>query len=132
MISVARAVAVVAVVLVLATALGSLAPPAAAQSAVDPKTLVGEWSGEWRWKNNAQNRGPYLLTIERVEGETVFGQGQFRGRSNSEFTFRGKLEGNHLKFGRDLPTDLVVDGQSMTGSRSGGQAPLDLKLTKIK
>ena len=126
------AVRAVAMAVVLLTAVAGLVLPAPAQAPVDPQSLVGEWSGEWQWRSNRQNKGPYLLTIERVDGATVFGQGQFRGRNNSEFKFRGTLEGNHLTFGRDVHTDLVIDGKSMSGSRSGGEAPLDLKLTKTR
>ena len=121
-----------AMVIVLVVAVVGLVLPAMAEAPVDPQSLVGEWSGEWRWKNNVKHNGPYSLIIERVAGANVFGRGEFRGRSNGEFKFTGKLEGNHLTFGRDLHTDLVIDGTSMTGSRTGGQAPLDLKLTKIK
>jgi len=123
----------VVMAVVLVTALAGLMLPAVAQTpAVDPQSLIGEWSGEWRWKSNQKLSGPYLLTIEKVEGTNVFGEGQMRGRNNTEFKFRGKLEGNHLTFGRESLTDLVIEGKTMSGSRIGGQNPVDIKLTKTK
>jgi hypothetical protein len=127
-----RAVPVVVVALMLLTAFSGPLAPAVAQAPVDPQSLIGEWSGEWRWKSNQKFSGPYTLTIEKVEGTDVFGEAQMRGRNNIEFKFRGKLEGNHLTFGREAQTDLVIDGKTMTGGRSGGQNPVDIKLTKTK
>jgi hypothetical protein len=126
-----RAVPVVVVVLTLVIA-GSVAPAVAQAPAVDPQSLIGEWSGEWRWKSNQKFSGPYSLTIDKVEGTDVFGEAQMRGRNNIEFKFRGKLEGNHLTFGKESQTDLVIDGKTMKGGRSGGQNPVDITLTKTK
>jgi hypothetical protein len=126
-----RAVAVAVVAVIILTAAMPSAP-AVAQTPVDPQSLIGEWSGEWRWKSNQKFSGPYMLTIEKVEGTNVFGEGQMRGRNNTEFKFRGKLEGNHLTFGRESQTDLVIDGKTMSGSRTGGQNPVDITLTKTK
>ena len=127
-----RAVVVVVAAIVLTAAMAGAIAPAVAQTPVDPQSLIGEWSGEWRWKSNQKMNGAYTLTIEKVEGTDVSGEGQLRGRSNTEFKFRGKLEGNHLTFGKEAQTDLVIDGKTMSGARTGGQNPIDIKLTKTK
>ena len=110
----------------VALAAASVAPLARAQAPLDPQTLVGEWAGEWNWKNNVKHHGPYSLTIEKVQGNTVFGRGD---RGGGEFSVRGKLEGNRLTFGR---TELVVDGTEMRGTLEGERAPQDIKLNKRK
>jgi len=123
---------VVATALTLLAVFASVVAPALAQAPVDPQSLLGDWAGQWQWKNSAKYYGQYLLTIDKVEGNNVSGTGQLRGRTNTEFKFRGKLEGNHLRFGQTPSTDLEIDGTSMSGSVTGGQNPLDLKLTKTK
>jgi hypothetical protein len=120
------------IALTIAAVFANLVAPALAQAPVDPQSLVGEWSGQWQWKSNAKHTGPYFLTIEKVEGNNVFGNGQIRGSTNTEFKFRGKLEGNRLTFGGSPNTDLVIDGTEMSGSVSGGRNPLELKLNKRK
>lgn len=127
-----RARHALAIALTIVAVLAHLVAPSLAQTAVDPQSLVGEWSGQWQWKSNAKVTGPYFLTIEKVEGKNVIGNGQIRGSTNTEFKFRGKLEGTHLTFGQSPNTDLVVDGTEMSGSVTGGRNPLELKLNKRK
>jgi hypothetical protein len=92
-------------------------------STVEPQTLVGRWSGSWTNANTGKGNGKYYLTIERVEGQRVFGAGEFVGQKTSTFKVNGTLSGNQLTFGR---TQLTVEGVTMRG-----KAPeIDIKLMK--
>jgi hypothetical protein len=104
--------------------LGMFVPGAWSQTpTVDPQTLVGRWVGSWTNANTGKGNGKYYLTIERVEGQKVFGVGEFVGQKTSQFKVNGTLSGNQLTFGR---TELTVDGREMRG-----KAPsLDIKLMK--
>jgi len=106
--------------------LGIFVPGAWSQTpAVDPQSLVGQWTGSWTNSNTGKDNGKYYLRIERVEGQKVFGDGEFVGRKASQFKVNGTLSGNQLTFGR---TELTVDGREMHG-----KAPsIDIKLMKEK
>ena len=92
-------------------------------STVEPQTLVGRWSGSWTNANTGKSNGKYYLTIDRVEGQRVFGEGEFSGQKTTTFKVNGTLSGNQLTFGR---TELTVDGATMRG-----KAPsIDIKLMK--
>ena len=41
---------------------------------VDPQALVGRWSGSWIGAHQFKHSGKYYLTIERVEGQKVYGR----------------------------------------------------------
>ncbi len=104
--------------------LGLSVPGAWSQTrTVEPQTLVGKWSGSWTNANTGKGNGKYYLTIDRVEGQKVFGSGEVIGQKNSEFKVNGTLSGNQLTFGR---TELTVDGVTMRG-----KAPsMDIRLMK--
>jgi hypothetical protein len=112
----------------------SLAPTAWPQAGLEAQSLVGLWSGQWTWKTDSRWNGPYALTIEKVDGRKVYGAGDYVGMTSSgsrgprNFKFIGTLEGNRLTFGRDTITELVIDGNQMTGQ--GGN--LNIKLLKTK
>jgi hypothetical protein len=97
---------------------------------VDPQSLVGQWNGNWTEKSESKMNGPYYITIERVEGNKVFGLGEVHSRSGkTEFRFVGTLQGNRLTYGRDNVTDLTIDGNRMEGT-SIGRTNWRVKLNK--
>ena len=113
-------------------ALAAVALAAWAQAPLDPQSLVGEWSGTWTAKHHGGN-GQYHVTIERVEGNKVFGQVVKSGRDR--FNIVGTLAGNRLKFGGSgNPTELLIEGNQMKGSTQGAirANPTDITLTKTK
>ena len=93
--------------------LSILVPGAWSQtSTVEPQTLVGRWSGSWTNANTGKGNGKYYLTIERVEGQKVFGEGEVVAQKPPTFKVNGTLSGNQLTFGR---TELTVEGTTMRG-----------------
>lgn len=107
------------------------APAAWSQAPVDAPSLIGAWAGTWTEKHTARATGRYYLWIETVEGSKVGGRGEVVGRRNTEFRFRGTLEGNRLTFGRDPVTELLIDGGEMRGG-SRGSFERDIVLRKQK
>jgi len=94
--------------------LSTVVPSAWSQTPeIDPQALVGRWSGSWIGAHQSKHSGKYYLTIERVEGQKVYGRRQITGR----------LSGNQLTFSK---TELTIDGDAMRGS---GQ---DYKITLTK
>jgi hypothetical protein len=52
---------------------------------IDPQSLIGAWEGAWQWRaGEAQSGGQYYLTIERIQGDKVFGSVQVGGRWTRE------------------------------------------------
>jgi hypothetical protein len=104
-----------------------IAPLVRAQTPVDPQSLVGEWTGEWVWRARQTDHGPMSMTISKVEGNTVFASGEYRGgtRGMQSWTGKGTLDGNTLRIGKSTYT---VDGNTMTG----GNDTSNLTLTKKK
>ena len=96
--------------------------PVCAQTAADPRALIGEWSGLATQisPRGAGSRGAYTLAIERVEGAKVYGWTSTPGGGQTT-SFVGTLRGNTLTFytGR-FATDLTVTGTRMYGVRRGG------------
>jgi hypothetical protein len=87
---------------------------------VDPQSLVGQWTGTWTEKSESKMNGPYYITIERVDGNRVFGRAEVHSRSGkTEFQFVGTLQGNRLTYGRDNVADLTIDGNRMEGTAIG-------------
>src|SRR4030095_15449723 len=87
---------------------------------VDPQSLVGQWTGTWTEKSESKMNGPYYITIERVDGNKVFGRAEVHSRSGkTEFQFVGTLQGNRLTYGRDNVADLTIDGNRMEGTALG-------------
>ena len=120
---------VLAVVAVVATPLPL--PVATAQTTTDPQSLVGEWVGTWNDRNLSRTNGKYYLTIEKVEGNKVFGKGETTTNRNNQFRFQGTFDGSRLTFGRDIITELMVDGDRMEGT-STGRANWRILLNKQK
>jgi hypothetical protein len=68
----------------------ALAPMAWPQTpGVDPRALIGQWSGSWVGGAEDKSNGKYYLTIERVEGEKVFGKGEFLGTTDNRVHGQG-------------------------------------------
>ena len=98
---------------------------------VDPQSLVGQWTGTWTEKSESKMSGRYYITIEKVEGKSVFGRGEVHSRSGkTEFQFVGPLEGR-LTYARDNVVDLTIDGNRMEGTAIG-KTNWRLKLNKQK
>ncbi len=116
-------------------------PIASAQPAVDPQSLIGEWEGQWKGVSGyGQFGGRLYLTIEKVDGDKVFGKTEFTGPSTSSgplrsgsgsYKWEGRVEGNVLKLvseDKDVSGDYTISGSSMTvnstrkstGTRSEG------------
>jgi hypothetical protein len=111
-------------------------PQSWAQMPVDPQSLVGEWSGSWTDKRHAGNNGQYSLTIERVVGDAVHGQVQFRAGGPSgplfDSRFVGTLQGNRLTFGRDTKTEFSIEGTHMRGTSEGPHTSRIITVNKQK
>ena len=95
---------------------------------------MGEWAGQWEGKTKPDLfHGPYILTIEKVEGTKVFGHGASKTSAGAvEFKFVGALQGNHLSFGKDPTVSLEIDGDAMKGTSQGGRAPTNITINKRK
>ena len=98
-------------------ALVSIASPLAAQEAVDPKSLIGEWQGRWR---NLATAGPaygatgqYELKITSAGDKVVGRYFSNIGGRDSEGPFTGTLQGNKLTFGR---AEFTVSDNKMQGT----------------
>ena len=115
-------------------ALVGLAVSAWSQEVLDPQSLVGEWGGSWINKSNRRVNGQYYLTVEKVEGNKVYGQVTISGSDTTQFKIVGTLAGNRLTFGTQSPTELLIEGKQMKGTNQGAvrAAPLDITLTKTK
>ena len=125
-----RALVLAGLAVIVAAAL-ALVPVVVAQTAPDPKSLLGEWIGSWSDRATAKANGRYYLTIEKVEGNKVFGRGEVHAQRTTEFKFQGALEGNRLRYGRDTVADLTIDGDRMEGTTTG-RANWSIKLNKQK
>ncbi len=102
----------------------TLAPTAWPQTPdVDPRALIGQWSGTWTSAHVASENGRYYLTITRVEGQKVIGKAEFVGKRTTEFPINGTLSGNRLTY---LRTELTISGNQMAGTGP------DFKITLIK
>ena len=117
-------VALVTIPLLLAVALA----PAWSQSE-DPKALIGEWNGEWKFSSGQPPlQDVYTLTIARVRGKHVLGHVEASTpRGLQKFKIQGVLEGKTLSFAR---TSLEIDGSQMVGHDT--QRGWDITLTKTK
>jgi hypothetical protein len=123
---------------VAAVAAGSAPASFAQGTGVDPQSIVGEWTGTWTAGAvsggagpRGGSRGPYSLTIARVEGNVVRGTVESQGATAN---FRGTLSGNQLTFGNErVQTELTIEGDSMRGTRVfTGTRPAAIELTKRK
>jgi hypothetical protein len=110
--------------IVVAVVVAALAPATWPQTPdVDPKALIGLWSGTWTSAHVASENGRYYLTITRVEGQKVIGKAELVGRRTFEFPINGTLSGNRLTY---LRTELTISGNQMAGTGP------DFKINLIK
>jgi hypothetical protein len=89
---------------------------------IDPQSLIGSWDGAWQWRNQQHGGGQYHLTIDRVQGNTIFGSVHVSGRWTKEFKVVGTVDGNRLTYdyGSEMHTDLqIVDNSRMQGTTTG-------------
>lgn len=94
---------------------------------------MGVWRGQWENSSATQFHGQYYLTIQKVEGDQVFGKSEFTGNNIPWYTWQGRLEGNVIKFSeQNLPTELTAAGDSMTGWVQGRQARVNISVRKQK
>ena len=110
-------------------------PQSWAETPLDPQSLVGQWNGSWRDRRLAGSNGQYSLTIERVVGDRVHGQVQFKAGPSGRFfesPFVGTLQGNRLTFGRDTMTELSIAGTQMRGTSDGPTAARIIEVNKLK
>ena len=120
---------------------GATIPPTT--SPFDPKSLIGDWVGEWknppavgstnnRGRDRSVRSGAYLLTITAVDGTTIHGSVQITNPTLSpKDDFVGTLEGNRLTFkAKTRSADLVYDGIMMSGSGLGNTAHVIENLKK--
>ena len=119
--------------LALLSAVTPALPQSWAETPVDPQSLVGEWNGSWKDKRHAGTNGQYSLTIEKVVGDRVHGQVQFKAGPTGRFfesPFVGTLQGNRLRFGRDTMTEFSIDGTQMRGTSDGPTAARIIEVNK--
>jgi len=60
-----------------------------------------------------------------VKGDKVNGQVVICGRETAQFNIGGTLNGNRLTFGKQNPTEFLIEGNQMKGT-SQGSVPLIL------
>ena len=107
--------------LVLLTGLAVLgaALPAAAQTSVDPQSLVGDWTGTWSGRvsmRGSENSGEYVLRITKVVRD------------------QEGLPQDRLTFGTSPQvTELTINGDHMSGTATTPEShQLKIELTKAK
>jgi hypothetical protein len=110
--------------LVVAAGLGSslvLGPTSIWSQTIDSQSLVGAWEGTWPPRvGEAGVGGQYYLTIDRVDGNKVYGSGHVTGRRTADFKFVGTLDGNRLTYGTATRTELeLVTPTRMQGNATG-------------
>ncbi|MGH7894112.1 MAG: hypothetical protein ACREQL_05540 [Candidatus Binatia bacterium] len=93
-------------------------PSAWAQGAINPQTLVGQWTGSWIERSNESSSGRYHLRISKVDGDKVHCAGQFdAGRT---IPFIATLTGNEIRFvGQANIIELTLGGGQLVGTLSG-------------
>jgi hypothetical protein len=103
--------------------------------AVDPQSLLWEWSGTWTGASAPGMSGQFHMNIKSVDGNRV--QGRIE-RSNikagfvPDFNFTGTVTGNVLRFqSGQARTELTIDGDRMSGQMFGTTRS-DIALTKRK
>ena len=121
--------------LLLVTGSAAFAQTVPAQTPPDPQALVGEWAGVATHiaARAGATRGPYVLTIEKVEGGKVYGRADLAG-SGPPTSFVGTFRGNTLTFytGR-FETALTLEGRRLYGLRRGGaDNDFELGLDKVE
>lgn len=137
-----KTVALTSTLVLLILALGPISIPAQVSEA----QLVGEWVGTWTGTvyqgtglppapppRGIKNTGDYVVTISKVEGEKVYGRVQQPGLSLPEYNFVGTRNQNTVSWGSErYQVQLTIEGDKMSGTRSGGPMPWQISLQKKK
>ena len=101
---------------------------------LDPQALLGEWQGTWAMAASRSSTGNYYITINKVEGNKVYGRSErpATGKSGeSNWNFVGTLAENVLTVKTpDLGMELTVNGKNMTGWSLVRGNRFDLNLAK--
>jgi hypothetical protein len=101
--------------------------PATAQTPVDPKSLIGEWQGNYTTGSGGSGR--VYLTIAEATEKTFKGQQEVvssNSRVNRTEAIGGTIEGNVLRWttpgvmsGGVIRNEQTVDGRKMSGFSEG-------------
>ncbi len=96
----------------------------------DATSFVGHWEGNWEKETKYQSSGgwktrtlhdAYVLVIERVDGNHAYGHGETTyNDKKTPFRFQGVIDGNRLKFGKEVVTELEMTGDELRGQSSTG------------
>ena len=101
---------------------------------LEPQALIGEWQGTWAMAASRSSTGNYYITINKVEGNKVYGRSErpATGKSGeSNWNFVGTLAENVLTVKTpDLGMELTVNGKNMTGWSLVRGNRFDLNLAK--
>jgi hypothetical protein len=112
---------------IICVGLVSTTLPSAAQTAVDPKSLIGEWQGNYTTRSGSSGR--VYLTITEATEKTFKGQQEVvssSSRVNRREAIEGTVEGSVLRWtspgvvsGGAIRNEQVVDGNKMNGFSEG-------------
>jgi len=101
---------------------------------LDPQALLGEWQGTWAMAASRSSTGNYYITINKVEGNKVYGRSErpATGKSGeSNWNFVGTLAENVVIVKTpDLAMELTVSGKNMAGWSLVRGNRFDLNLAK--
>src|SRR5712692_11173845 len=81
---------------------------------LEAQVLLGEWQGTWAMASSRSSTGNYYITINKVEGNKVYGQSERPATSKSgesNWNFVGTLAENVLTVKTpDLGMELTING----------------------
>jgi len=101
---------------------------------LEPQALLGEWQGTWSMASSRGSTGNYYITINKVEGNKVYGRSERPATSKSgesNWNFVGTLAENVVTVKTaDLAMELTVNGKNMTGWSLIRGNRFDLSLAK--
>jgi hypothetical protein len=101
---------------------------------LDPQSLLGEWQGTWSMASSRGTTGNYYITINKVEGDKVYGRSERPASGNSaqsNWNFVGTLAGSVVTVKTpDLAMELTITGKNMTGWSIVRGNRFDLNLAK--
>ena len=106
----------------------SMTLPSAAQTPLDPNSLIGEWQGNYTTRSGSS--GKVYLTITEATEKTFKGQQEVTtgriGPINRREAIEGTIEGNVLRWitpgvlsGGVIRNEQTVDGNKMSGFSEG-------------